>query len=123
MFEDGSGEFERFLRVNCSLGFPESNVSNIWGPGEPIEYLVEVKTTPGPCRTPFFMSMNQYKLMRRHAIWNARGRPSTVYIIVRIYNLLSSRIGMEIYVDPWRLKDNVLEFVADPWKVIHSSSE
>lgn len=92
----------------------------------PIKWLIEVKTTTGPCSTPFFMSKNQYQLMKHHAF--NRGvlplqapliaRPKTVYVIFRVYNLLSNNIGLAIFVDPWHLKDNVLEFVADPWKVI-----
>ncbi|KAL9617650.1 MAG: hypothetical protein Q9160_007567 [Pyrenula sp. 1 TL-2023] len=118
MYEDGSGQIEKFLRKGSSHGFPQSGITNEWGPGEPIEYRVEVKTTPGPCQTPFFMSMNQYQMMRRHAVADTGGRPRIVYMIARVYNLLSDDIGMEIFVDPWRLRDDVLEFVADPWKVI-----
>lgn len=118
MYEDNSGQMETFLRKISFQSFPQSSTASEWGPGEPIEYLIEVKTTLGPCQTPFFMSMNQYQLMRRHAISDTGGRPRTVYMIARVYNLLSDNIGMEVFVDPWRLKDDVLEFVADPWKVV-----
>jgi hypothetical protein len=33
--------------------------------GGKIEYLVEVKTTTGPCSNPFFMSRKQYQLVRK----------------------------------------------------------
>jgi hypothetical protein len=65
------------------------------------------------------MSQNQYNLMREKANDPSQLEPpKAVYIILRVFNLLTSRIGMEVYVNPWNLKDGVLEFVADPWKVV-----
>lgn len=41
-----------------------------------------------------------------------------VYCIVRVYNLLSSKIGIRLFVDPWRFREGVLEFgTTDKWKV------
>ena len=44
-------------------------------------------------------------------------RPRKVYVIFRVFNLLSENIEMRIFVDPWRLKDKTLKFVTDNWKV------
>lgn len=115
VYRDGSGRFERWLRRTSKHPFPALPQD-----GE-IKYLIEVKTTTGPCKTPFFMSQNQYRLMKKHRLANddddgATSR--TVYVIMRVYNLLLSNVTVELYVDPWRLRDTVLEFVADPWKVV-----
>jgi hypothetical protein len=113
MYKDNSGQFESWLRRTCRRLFPALPH------GGEIQYLIEVKTTTGPCRTPFFMSGNQYQLMKKHSLGDGGERtPRVVYVILRVYNLLSSNIAMELYVDPWRLRDSVLEFVADPWKVV-----
>jgi hypothetical protein len=46
--------------------------------------------------------------------------PQNVYLIFRVYNLLSDQINMSIYVDPWRPVDadvKILEFRAKGWEV------
>jgi hypothetical protein len=90
----------------------------------PVKFHLEVKTTLGPCTTPFFMSQNQYRLMREKACdqesWDT---PEELYVVLRVYNLLSKQIGVRAYVNPWHLKDGVLEFVADPWKVAPRADE
>lgn len=41
-----------------------------------------------------------------------------VYCIVRIYNLLSDRIGIRLFIDPWRFREGRLEFgTTEKWKV------
>lgn len=124
VYETNSSLFEHFLRRRSYNRdqLPSWPVSG----GDPIQWLVEVKTTTGPCSTPFFMSKNQHQLMKDHALNREVSqfqapliaRPKTVYVIFRVYNLLNNNIGLAIFVDPWHLKDNVLQFVADPWKVI-----
>ena len=113
MYTNSSSTMEHFLRRHGHNVIPEFLRSD-----SQIQYLIEVKATTGPCVTPFFMSKNQYQLIRQHALASQEGRPRTVFVIMRVYNLLSNNIGLEIYVDPWSLKDTTLEFVADPWKVI-----
>ncbi|KAL2441686.1 hypothetical protein ABEF95_016087 [Exophiala dermatitidis] len=84
-----------------------------------VNYHIEVKTTSGPCNTPFFMSSNQYRLMRDKACPNdSTTPPRDLYLIMRVFNLFSSRIGLQVYINPWHLRDTALEFVADPWKVV-----
>ncbi|KAJ4530448.1 hypothetical protein HRR80_007443 [Exophiala dermatitidis] len=84
-----------------------------------VNYYIEVKTTSGPCNTPFFMSSNQYRLMRDKACPNdSITPPRDLYLIMRVFNLFTSRIGLQVYINPWHLRDPALEFVADPWKVV-----
>lgn len=41
-----------------------------------------------------------------------------VYCIVRIYDLLKDKIGIRIFIDPWRLREQQLEFgTTDKWRV------
>ena len=106
-----------FLRQNTSHTYPQWLDSDI--APHPVQYHIEIKTTSGPCSTPFFMSQNQYKLMRQKACDpQLRTAPTDIFVIVRVFNLFSSRIGVQVYINPWHLKDSVLEFVADPWKVV-----
>lgn len=49
---------------------------------------------------------------------NASGAPADLYVILRVYNLLSNQMPPKAYINPWHLRDDVLEFVADPWKVV-----
>ncbi|KAL9115876.1 MAG: hypothetical protein Q9227_000244 [Pyrenula ochraceoflavens] len=117
MFQDVDRTLERFLESKAKHGFPVPAASR--GSAKPIEYLIEVKTTVGACSTPLFMSSDQYELMKEKDIRKDAARPKQVYVIARVYNLLRSEIGMEIYVDPWRLvESDVLKVVADKWKIV-----
>ena len=110
-----------FLRQNTSHPYPPWLDSDV--APHPVLYHIEVKTTSGPCSTPFFMSQNQYKLMRQKACDpQSRTAPTDIFVIVRVFNLFSSRIGVQVYINPWHLKENGLEFVADPWKVVPSET-
>ena len=42
-------------------------------------------------------------------------RPSQVYVIFRVYNLMSPNVGFKIIVDPPRLVPIYLEFEAQQW--------
>jgi hypothetical protein len=44
-------------------------------------------------------------------------RPTQIYLIMRVFNLISSDIGMRVYVDPWRFRDTSLNFEAQTWTV------
>ncbi|KAH7166472.1 hypothetical protein EDB81DRAFT_713041 [Dactylonectria macrodidyma] len=79
------------------------------------KYYIEVKTTTGPCDTPFYMSGNQYQLMGR--IHHSEDR-SEVYMIFRVFWLNSDRIGLCIYFDPEQLRqDGRLVFTGQTWSV------
>jgi hypothetical protein len=43
---------------------------------------------------------------------------SSVYCIIRVYNLLSEQIGVRFFIDPWRFRERRLEFgTTEKWKV------
>ncbi|KAF5266386.1 hypothetical protein FOXYS1_2775 [Fusarium oxysporum] len=88
--------------------------------GKRPRYYLEVKTTTGPCKTPFYMSGNQYRLMER--IHHNQDR-SEVYMVFRVYFLLDSgRINYCVYIDPKKLKDEgQLIFTGTTWSVIPGS--
>lgn len=44
-------------------------------------------------------------------------RPEVIYVIFRVYDLFSTDIKYEIFVDPWHLRSNTLQFTTDRWKV------
>ncbi|KAF4959046.1 hypothetical protein FGADI_1924 [Fusarium gaditjirri] len=90
-----------------------------WSARRP-KYYIEVKTTTGPCGTPFYMSGNQYRLMERihHSSDFAE-----VYIIFRIYFLLDkAQINYCVYPDPKKLQDDrQLIFTGMTWSVTPGS--
>ena len=82
-----------------------------------IEWLFEVKTTTGPCETDFFMSPSQYSRMKTSGAMRDEAKKQ-LYVIVRVYNLLSDQIGIRFYIDAWRFRDKELDFgTTDKWKV------
>ncbi|OAG40830.1 hypothetical protein AYO21_04907 [Fonsecaea monophora] len=122
MYEGNCPRLMEFLGDNTTFPYPawlghESGETSMSRPV--VNYHIEVKTTSGPCNTPFFMSSNQYRLMRDKACPNdSTTAPRDLYLIMRVFNLFSSRIGLQVYVNPWHLRETALEFVADPWKVV-----
>ena len=42
---------------------------------------------------------------------------SKVYVILRVFDLMTSHVGMRIFVDPLRFKGTALDFEADQWFV------
>ncbi|RYP14158.1 hypothetical protein DL765_006566 [Monosporascus sp. GIB2] len=71
-------------------------LSSTWR-GRRAQYYIEVKTTPGPWDTPFFMSHAQYEKMRKLSTQDS------IYAIFRVSDLYSTRVGCRIYVDPLKL--------------------
>ncbi|KAJ3546237.1 hypothetical protein NM208_g2100 [Fusarium decemcellulare] len=108
VYFDNAGRFTNTL-IKCGcLGYE-------WYGARP-KYYIEVKTTTGPCGTPFYMSGNQYQLMRR--IHSNEDR-AEIYIIFRVFGISSSRIGLRICIDPEKLKqDEQLVFREQPsWSI------
>ncbi|RGP71734.1 hypothetical protein FLONG3_7038 [Fusarium longipes] len=107
---DSLGQLTDTLIEACILTGDE------WSGKRP-RYYLEVKTTTGPCETPFYMSGNQYRLMER--IHHNQDR-SEVYMVFRVYFLLDSgRINHCVYIDPKKLKDKgQLIFSGTAWSVI-----
>ncbi|KAI1385608.1 uncharacterized protein F4822DRAFT_413682 [Hypoxylon trugodes] len=76
------------------------------------KYYIEVKTTPGSKDTPFYMSDAQYKKMKRLST------DDSIYVIFRVFNLYTTKIGVDILVDPARLaEEGRLIFTAGKWTV------
>ncbi|KAI0189712.1 hypothetical protein EV127DRAFT_495663 [Xylaria flabelliformis] len=83
-------------------------------------YDIEVKTTPGGCGTPFFMSNSQYQRMQTTSNGPRGTFPhDRIYIIFRVYNLGKKSIGHTIYVDPESLRTKgALKFTPEKWTVV-----
>lgn len=80
------------------------------------KYYIEVKTTTGHLRTPFYMSKYQYERMR--AVHN-RSDHSEVYMILRVFDICGDNIGMSVYLDPEQLRlDGGLIFTGETWSVV-----
>ncbi|KAF5007724.1 hypothetical protein FDECE_5972 [Fusarium decemcellulare] len=95
VYLDTAGRFTYTL-IDCGC------LGDEWYGARP-KYYIEVKTTTGPCGTPFYMSGNQYQLMGQ--IHSNEDR-AEIYIIFRVFWLNSSKIGLKIYVDPKKLKQD-----------------
>jgi hypothetical protein len=44
-------------------------------------------------------------------------QPTKVYVIMRVYDLMTPNVKMKIFVDPMRFKGSKLDFEADQWFV------
>ncbi|KAK5457302.1 hypothetical protein LTS15_005083 [Exophiala xenobiotica] len=119
MYEGKCPRLMDILRQNTTFAYPPWLEAGETAPAA-VRYHIEVKTTSGPCSTPFFMSGNQYRLMRDKACepHSTPTAPTDLFVIMRVFNLFSSNIGLQVYINPWHLKDVALDFVADPWKVV-----
>ncbi|KAF5532469.1 hypothetical protein FMEXI_12426 [Fusarium mexicanum] len=96
VYPDTQGDLTRIL-VDAEI------LSNDWSTRRP-RYYIEVKTTTGPCGTPFYMSGNQYRLVERI---HHSSDFSEVYIIFRVYFLLDrSQISYRVYPDPKQLQND-----------------
>ncbi|KAJ5721350.1 uncharacterized protein N7483_009284 [Penicillium malachiteum] len=65
------------------------------------KYFMNIKTTTGPVGTPFYLSKNQFERMGNK---NRRGGWSEVYLILRVFEIRGSSIGMRVYLDPDQLR-------------------
>ncbi|KEF57389.1 uncharacterized protein A1O9_05306 [Exophiala aquamarina CBS 119918] len=112
VYEASTDDFERFLRQKSTLA-PFPNWSSFQPVTDlPVKYLVEVKaTTEQNCAAAFYMSDIQYNQMK-----HSHGKPRNLYVICRVYNLLG-KVGLEIFVDPWRLNGTGLKFDAIKYRV------
>jgi hypothetical protein len=86
-----------------------------------VRFLAPVNFPIVASRTGHYMNQNRNltvcSQMRKLGTEDPAGRKQ-VYCIVRVYNLLSDKIGIRIYIDPWRFRDRQLEFSpTDKWKV------
>ncbi|KPM39359.1 hypothetical protein AK830_g7176 [Neonectria ditissima] len=105
VYDDATGALTRTL-------IDRDYLDASWEHARP-NYLLEVKTTTGPCKTPFYMSGSQYQRMQK-----CRGSRETVYIVLRVFSLDKGRIGLRVYVDPAEKEANgELAFTGGPWAV------
>ncbi|KAF5228970.1 hypothetical protein FANTH_14368 [Fusarium anthophilum] len=79
------------------------------------KYYIEVKTTTGPCSTAFYMSGKQYQLMQQ--VHHTEDH-SEIYIVFRVFQLNSDGIGLCVYTDPEKLRqDGGLLFKGQAWSI------
>ncbi|KAH7320590.1 hypothetical protein B0I35DRAFT_459384 [Stachybotrys elegans] len=112
VFEDSGGALTSRLVMNGYLNSEE------WAGRQP-RYFIEVKTTPGPRDTPFYVSKSQWCLMREKCNDN---HYDEIYMILRVYWAGSERVSMEAYVDPCFLRaEGKLQFAEESWSVTRST--
>ncbi|KAK4209476.1 hypothetical protein QBC37DRAFT_391255 [Rhypophila decipiens] len=116
-FDDTSCRLKNLLRDNGYLNNSAINTNTI---GQVTKFFIEVKTTSGPCGTPFYMSRGQYQRMRDiHAANHQQSHPREVYIILRVFSIESTRPGMCVYFDPEELRvGGGLVFTGETWSVV-----
>ncbi|KAH0527319.1 hypothetical protein TsFJ059_002332 [Trichoderma semiorbis] len=107
VYHDKMGTFTKLLIDNCYFD------ASTWEHRRPT-YHFEVKTSVSSCETRFFVSKNQYKMLHDN-----RGKENSVYIIMRVFNVVNGNIGLRLYVDPAELeaKEELL-FTAETWSVV-----
>ncbi|CAG5182746.1 uncharacterized protein ALTATR162_LOCUS10314 [Alternaria atra] len=113
VYKDCDGRLTRWLKGNCTGGYP-AGFRNRDFAEHPIEYYFEVKSTTGACGSRFFLSTGQYKLMREMTIQTGQ-LPTRIYVIMRVFNVLSDDKELKIFVDPVRLEGIHVEFEVEGW--------
>ncbi|UPX10550.1 uncharacterized protein EKO05_0001202 [Ascochyta rabiei] len=116
VYKDDTGAFTEYLRNNCVGGFSPWIFETRNMQTSPVEYYLEVKSTTGRCGTRFYMSGKQYERMESMALDLPKSR-NKVYVILRVYDMLTPDVGLEIFVDPLRFKGTKLDFETEQWYV------
>ncbi|KAH9997392.1 hypothetical protein F4779DRAFT_606565 [Xylariaceae sp. FL0662B] len=95
----------------------------IWKGRKPT-YYIEVKTTTGPCQTPFYMSKHQYKRMCDMSNGLAgTENADKIYVVFRIFNLGRESMDYAVHIDPYVMKQKgTLKFTAETWSVVSAPS-
>ncbi|KAK0701219.1 hypothetical protein B0T21DRAFT_353802 [Apiosordaria backusii] len=94
-YRDTTGAMHEVLR--------QQGVRMLPGWSKKTRYHLEVKSTPGRCETTLSVSVNQRELMKRY-----HGDPNNAYILVRVFNVESSNVGVRWFPEP--LDDDDLEW-------------
>ncbi|KAG8677589.1 hypothetical protein FPOAC2_03723 [Fusarium poae] len=90
-------------------------------------YLIEVKSTTGDSRTPFYLSKRQYEKMGQYTDTSAWCTVSTatatvpipIYLIARVSNVGKTNIHLDLYIYPATLRvSNSLVFTPESWSVV-----
>ena len=91
--------------------------SSSWRGCKP-KYHIEVKTTMGGMNYPFFCSQAQFEKMESMELSDGEEDADDVYLIVRVFGLGGARMGMKLYLDPWKLRrTKQLKFLASVYQV------
>jgi hypothetical protein len=81
-------------------------------------YHIEVKTTMGSMNYPFFCSQTQFERMESMELSDSEENADDVYLIARVFGLGRARMGMKLYLDPWKLRRRKqLKFFASVYQV------
>ena len=139
-YQDIQGDLTRLLIDTGHLA------GELWRDRRPM-YFLEVKTTTGPCHTPFFVSKRQYERvcipaaqitiescflfsLRLHShiiaktnlisqICDYKNATDTVYIIFRVFHVDTSNVRTRLFLNPAKMMDDgQLLFTAEKWSVI-----
>ncbi|KAJ5714225.1 uncharacterized protein N7483_011406 [Penicillium malachiteum] len=70
------------------------------------KYFIEVKTTAGPPKIPFYMSRHQFEEMGEMHRKNEASNYSEIYMICRVFFIQGPDVGMCVYVDPEQLRQS-----------------
>ncbi|KAJ4027908.1 hypothetical protein NW752_000157 [Fusarium irregulare] len=94
-------------------------LSQTWLSKKPL-YLIEVKSTTGHSRTPFYVSKRQYKMMQDRSADNQTHTVyCVIYMIARVSNVDKSNIDLKLYIDPESMrKEGSLVFTPESWAVV-----
>ncbi|KAK7408636.1 hypothetical protein QQX98_009200 [Neonectria punicea] len=84
------------------------------------DYYIEVKTTMRNLEKAFYMSSDQFDLMQTMNQSQAYQKKKQLYVIFRVYGLHSGNIGLKVYADPMRAKEEQrldFQWTNDSWVV------
>ncbi|RSL61952.1 hypothetical protein CEP54_005994 [Fusarium duplospermum] len=105
-YDDSEGALTELMIDNGYLD------RDIWENKKP-RYYLEVKTTTGPCESPFYMSKGQYRLMHE-----CRDSTDKIYVVFRVYEVEKTAVQLRVYVNPAKLEGSGrLIYTAETWSV------
>jgi len=90
--------------------------TNPWSRQTPT-YYIEVKATMEDVDQPFYCSQPQFDRMEAMELPDD-GSANDVYLIARVFGVGRSRMGLKLYLDPWKMRRNrELRFEAKMYSV------
>lgn len=88
-----------------------------WSERTPV-YYIEVKATMGDVDRPFFCSQHQFEMMEEKMLPGDGEGANEVYLIARVFGIGGPRMGLKLYLDPWKMRRNrELRFEAPVYSV------
>ncbi|KAF4976018.1 hypothetical protein FZEAL_7274 [Fusarium zealandicum] len=75
-----------------------------WQNKKPL-FMIEVKSTTGHCRTPFYMSKRQFQMENSNTTLSPVVSP-IIYVIARVFNVGKPNVDLKIYMDPEKLRQD-----------------